>query len=138
MSSVGKNTREREEGGRETEREKHDLCWYCQPIGVLFARCMYYLNKFENGKKKKRHTFVTRNLFRFFVRFVRNSKAYFIIITLTVPKPDANLDYSIPGRCSARDPNVPRRRCPTLGMESFGSLDRFSRIQYALDGLPQL
>lgn len=68
----------------------------------------------------------------------RNSTVYFIVITLTVPRPDANLDYSIPGRCSARDRNVPRRRCPAPGMGSSGSPDRSSGIRYVPDGPHQL
>lgn len=62
----------------------------------------------------------------------------FAVITSMMPKPDTNLDYSIPGQYSVRDPIVPRRQCPAPEMGKLEILDHFSRRQYVPDDLCQL
>lgn len=55
---------------------------------------------------------------------------YLIVITSSVPKPDASQDYLIRERCSAQDLNAPRRRCPAPGMKKLETLDHLLRTRY--------
>jgi len=64
------------------------------------------------------------------IREWRGNFNLYIVITSTVPKPDASQDYLIRERCSARDLNAPQRRYPTPGMRRLGILDHLLRTRY--------